>query len=1077
MRAPFGHSYRLALVLASAVLAPACGGGGGGSGSGSGSFFIVEVSNGFGRLLPHQVAELDPLTQLPTTQIVEIRSFEDLVANVTLQNPIRPPTEWPAQAVIPSGRAGNHFIAARFSQALDVTSVLSTAEVGSLGGDVDVRSVNPLTGELTTIRGRAFVGGFSYGPGTDTNGNLVLVPWVSADSSDLGDELDIVQPLGLGFPGTEASTAFIGASDLIRPDTLVFVVDQDGDLTTHETFPAGVPVQMRIGAAVRSSNGRAVAAVGLASATVGPDTIAPELLVSGVGQEPSIEPARGEQDVDPETDVLVEFTEPVQLLTVGDLDDGTPPALSGAIQLSFGPSQSRTTVPFTARPISIYDLTRLVLEPVYAFPGTGPNIPGVQCDNLFGTVNVRVNIGQFRDLSVRGAGGLGIPNSQGRESFFVTREGIGLVNAPVVPDAIYVGRTGSNQGISVIDLNGFGAGTGNPLYDITEPIKFGNSNYPNNPNVAIQGSLMIPPLSAGTCTFNGGSAGIFTLTKDSSLRDFVASSPLLESVGDMAIGHALDNTFNNEQPFGCQSGGGNICVQGGLKQIRLIPGGPNTVASAHIANVAILKADDGVENLASWAPHPNPPPLVFPPLCLSPLINGQEPTSIVTTCLPVTLVTNGCQTSYGPPFTAVGGPTLQNLLVPGPNAFGNPSLGLPPQSALTAELNSFFEGPSTPQPLPSLCQPFMIRQQVGHFLYVIDRVASEIVIFNSNRFSILDRVRLLDPTSLAMSPNLDFLAVTNEGADQVSFIDIDPGSATFHQVVKTTTVGVGPTGICWENSNEDIFVCNQGEGTVSILSGFTLDVRKTLRNQISRPIDVALTPRQTTFGFARGVYFGYILNQNGTVAFFESGPDGINGIGFDDVIGSLPFRFSRPKTIQPDPTNLNSAAWVAHENPLDLTGNPTGQGGGAISNFAITGGLPLPIPLDPGPFASPQIRELEFGVLASIPQGSIGLSGIPVDIAFDNMRNLSALTNYGTTFSAGNNISYNGKSLVRTLGIAALQANSPQFMFVAVPNPGVIDVFDMTSGAFDRVDTNVFFDGIDSIRAPNATVLADYFRQ
>jgi len=1078
MRASTARSRRLALalVLASAALVPACGGGGGGSGSGSGSFFIVEASNGFGRLLPHQIAELDPLTLQPTPTILEVRNLETILANLSFQNPIRPPTEWPQGRVLPNGQPGNHFFVARFSQDVDPTSVLSTTQVGGLQGGIEVRAVNPLTGERTPVPGRAFVGGMTYGPDTDANGALVLVPWVVADSGDLGDELDVVRAPGLGFPGTESGTAFVGAGDLVRPDTLVFVVDADGDLATHESFPAGLPIQMRISEAVRSSRGRRLASAGLASSTVGPDTIAPEVLVFGATQSPAILPTNGAVDVDPETNVVVEFTEPVQLLTVGDLDDGTPPTLSGAIQLSFGPSQARTTVPFTIRPLSVYDLSRIELDPVYAFPGTGPTIPGVQCDNLFGTVDLRVNIAQFRDLSTRGPNGLGVFNTQGLTSTFVTREGVGVVNAPVTPDAVYIGRTGSNQGISVIDLNGFGAGSGSPLYDITEPIKQGNSNFPNNPNVALQGALLIPPLTPGSCTFNGGSEGVFTLTKDSSLRDLVAASPLLESVGDMALGHALDNTFNNEQPFGCQSGGGNICVQGGLKQIRLIPGGPNTVASVHIApQIATIKVDDGVENLASWAPHPNPPPLIFPPLCLSPLIGGQEPTSIVTTCDPAAV--GGCNFTYGPPFTAVGGPRLNNLLVPGPNPFGNPGLGLPPQSALSAELNTFFEGPSTPQPLPGLCQPYMIRQQIGQFLYVIDRVASEIVVFNSNRFTVLDRIRLLDPTSLAISPNLDFIAVTNEGADQVSFLDIDPGSATFHQVVKTTTVGVGPTGICWENSNEDIFVCNQAEGTVSIISGFTLDVRKVLRNQISRPIDLALTPRQTTFGFGRGVYFGYILNQNGTVAFFESGPDGVNGIGFDDVVGSMPFRFLRPKTIQADPSNLNSAAWVVHESPLDLQGNPTGQLGGAITNFGITGGLPLPIPLDPGPFASPQIRQLEFGILASLAEGQIGLSGIPVDIAFDNMRNLSALTSFGTTFSPGNPVSYNGKSLVRLQGGGALQATAPAFMFVAVPNPGVIDVFNMTSGAFSRVDTNVFLDGTNSIVAPNATVLMDYFRQ
>ena len=43
---------------------------------------------------------------------------------------------------------------------------------------------------------------------------------------------------------------------------------------------------------------------------------------------------------------------------------------------------------------------------------------------------------------------------------FTTGEGPGLVNAPVAPDVIYVGRLDPQSGISVIDLNGFGQGTG-----------------------------------------------------------------------------------------------------------------------------------------------------------------------------------------------------------------------------------------------------------------------------------------------------------------------------------------------------------------------------------------------------------------------------------------------------------------------------------------------------------------------------------------------------------------------------------------------------------------------------------------
>jgi hypothetical protein len=626
----------------------------------------------------------------------------------------------------------------------------------------------------------------------------------------------------------------------------------------------------------------------------------------------------------------------------------------------------------------------------------------------------------------------------------------------------------------VLDLNGFGGGTGNPSYGgVLQPMIKGNSNFPNNPNVAINGAQLIPPLAPGTCTFNGGSSGPFTFTKDSSLRDFVATAPEVQSVTDMAIGHALDNTFNNEQPFGCQAGGGNICAQSGLKRTSIIPGGAFTVASANVANVAPLKTDFGVENLASWAPHPNPPPLTYPPLCLSPLINALEPTAIDSTYpIPITALQ-----AFGPPFPPRFGPQLRNLLGPGPNPLGIPPF-IPPQSTLASEQNSFFEGPATPQPKhrPVLALhdapagrpvPVRGRPRGGRGRGLQTPTASSCSIASACRIRPRWRCRRTSTSWRSRT----------RGADQVTFIDINPSSATFHQIIKTTTVGTGPTGICWDSANEDIFVCNQAEGTVSVISGFTLDVRKTLRNQITRPIDVALTPRQTAFGFLRGVYFGYILNQNGNVAIFESGPDGINGFGFDDVISSLPFKFQRPKTLQVDPTNLNSAVWIAHEFPLDEQGNPTGQNGGALSNVGITGGIIGIIPLDPGIFTSPQIRELSFSVLSSIGEGPGGLSGIPIDLAFDNLRNLSALTNYTTTFSPGNALNYNGKSLVRILGGFGLQATAPQFLFAAVPNPGVIDVYDMTSGSVARKDTDPYVDGIQAIPAPNVDMLMDYFRQ
>ena len=348
----------------------------------------------------------------------------------------------------------------------------------------------------------------------------------------------------------------------------------------------------------------------------------------------------------------------------------------------------------------------------------------------------------------------------------------------------------------------------------------------------------------------------------------------------------------------------------------------------------------------SWAPHPNPPPLVFPPLCVSPAIGGMEPTSVDT--------------------------TVTNLLLPGATPLGIPDACLPPQGLLTPEQNGFFQGPSLPASDVSMCSTYALRQQIGHFLYLCDRVAGEVVVLNSNRMTVLDRIPQPDPTSLAMSPDLDFLAVTNQAAGTVSFISTDPNSSNFHQVVKVTSVGKSPTGITWESGNEDVFVCNSGDNTVSIISAFSLAVRKTLSNQLSGPFEVVTTPRQLGFGLFRGVYYAYILNSNGTVSLFESGPDGVNGWGFDEIIGQPEFTFDNPTDIAVDVSNINSAIWVAHQNPLDFDGSPTGQTGGALSNMVLESGTIGIIPLDPGFFANPSLRDLNFAINASVGEGRAG---------------------------------------------------------------------------------------------------------
>lgn len=630
------------------------------------------------------------------------------------------------------------------------------------------------------------------------------------------------------------------------------------------------------------------------------------------------------------------------------------------------------------------------------------------------------------------------------------------VNAPVAPDTIYVARFGAVPGLSVIDLNGFGASTGNPAYDPTYTmIAEGDSNYPNNPNLKFQGSLMRPPLVPGTNTLNGGSAGVFTLTKDSSLADLLVRAPSIGSVGDMMLGQPLDILYNNgPAPFGCQAGGGNLCAFLGLKTIEAALTGL-TLQPALLGGT-LLNTITGSGNTISWAPHPNPPPLILPPLCLSPLIGGQEPSSI----------------DMFFPLTAI--PPIVNLLVPG-DPFGQPNLGIPPTGLLSTAQNAFFVGPSAQQPVIAACQRYMIRQQIGHFLYMIDRAHGEVVVLNSNTFTVLAHIPQVDPTELAMSPDLKKLAVTNRSANQVSFIDITPSSPSFHQVVHTTAVENAPSGIAWDPGNEDVLVCNEASDSVSILSASTLNVRKVVKRGLHAPFAVAITPRQEGFGFQRDVYFAYILDRTGKVTLFESGPDGPGGWGYDAIIGQLPGTFANPKAIQPDHARLTSGVWIVHEGQLDANGHPTGLAGGAVSNLVIDAAIPGPIPLGPEP---PHVRDMTFAVVRSI--GSDQLTGIPTDLAFDDQKNLGALVDFTTPFSAGPAAAINGKNLVRNVGLRIRSTNSPAYMFLAIRtpapgSPGGVDVIRLSNG--QRVDTNAFRPGVQSIPARGATIVMDYFRE
>ena len=127
--------------------------------------------------------------------------------------PVLPVTEWPSQTVLPNGEAGNHFIYAQFTEAIDVDSVLSSSPgaQGSFGltGALNVVSVDPGSGLTSPVPGRAFIGGRTYAGGGSP---LELQTWVALDEGGNAVAVDVNGDLpGTGFPGT-GSVTFSGAA-------------------------------------------------------------------------------------------------------------------------------------------------------------------------------------------------------------------------------------------------------------------------------------------------------------------------------------------------------------------------------------------------------------------------------------------------------------------------------------------------------------------------------------------------------------------------------------------------------------------------------------------------------------------------------------------------------------------------------------------------------------------------------------------------------------------------------------------------------------------------------------------------
>jgi hypothetical protein len=258
---------------------------------------------------------------------------------------------------------------------------------------------------------------------------------------------------------------------------------------------------------------------------------------------------------------------------------------------------------------------------------------------------------------------------------------------------------------------------------------------------------------------------------------------------------------------------------------------------------------------------------------------------------------------------------------------------------------------------------------------------------------------------------------------------------------------------------------------MSIISATDFAVRRSVSGFLNAPIEVVATERYQATGFLQGVYFAYVLNSNGTVAVYESGPDGVNGIGFNDVIATIPnANFVRAKSMVYDFLSANGGVLIGHVDDSGL---------GQVSRLAMTSSPVGQVPLNPnsgGFIQPPTFRQKEWAVIqrygglnATTPTRDLLSGNSVIDLATDEMINFGAGTGQVTQFNAAYQRTpyiHSGKHTLKTVGGAPVFAAQPKLLFAALSDVGKVDVLDIITGR--RITT---------IDVPGVRVLAGFWRQ
>lgn len=584
-------------------------------------------------------------------------------------------------------------------------------------------------------------------------------------------------------------------------------------------------------------------------------------------------------------------------------------------------SGTQAVIPFRCHPLHQNNLSTYVLNPTIDLPGAEDLGVPLFSNPTANRIRVTVNVyhhdsndisGQFNIASpIVNMGPCGFfggvqaptppppPPPPGpmfapvSQSFSVTSGGR-YVNAPVSPHALYYAM--GPKGLGVVDLDGNGFTTNNPDFSRVALVTsvfwyspFGNSGKGNGNDYsyaakAVQGSG-VTSIGLGYNTpmpgVNECSAGI-----DEVVRDSNGSAQLFPDPTDADVSGYIVN---------------DVEIGDFLDAIYFDSGNVWTHKSYHLSAINTAAIGNYVNNLISTPPTPNPPPMTLPigmrathvildEFDLSDegafVIMGKEVFTVdmvsegIVAQPPSLLPPWNCHTGFIhlEPAELAGSPVDENY-PPNPNAW------------VASTPNYMNLGPVAESCTSGVGWYYGSRQQIGNFLFVADKANNAVRVLNSNNMELITSLSdgLSQPDSVTVTPDLARLYVSSGGNNTVMVYDVNPLSENFLYPVATVLVGAQPRGVCVQPDNEDVFVCNYGSSTISIINPKTNTVRKTLSSLLKKPWDCVMGPRQGGFGFLTGVFHGYISNYGGNnVLVYESGPDGIGGIGYDDILDPVP---------------------------------------------------------------------------------------------------------------------------------------------------------------------------------------------